>query len=453
VTDSDRSASRYAKRARDGYQDALTAIRSHSIDVLVAWEASRAQRDLSAYVTLRAECERHNVLYAYSGRVYDLSRADDRFSTALDALLAEREVDATRDRILRTVRIQAEAGRPHGRIPFGYRREYDSETGALIGQFIDDKQATVVREAVDRVLAGETLRAVCRDFNARRIPSPRRPRADTPEEHVVRVWEPLSLRQILIRPAIAGLRQYRGEIIGLGSWPAIVREDEWRRMRAQLTDPSRRTTTHRGVAPTHLLTNIAECGLCGQRLKMFSDKRRTNYRGYVCRAEGCMGVAASEPRVDEIVVDTLLAYLARSDVRAAVLAAHRSAQDTKADPVLLELERLRGRLDEAAQQYAVGEISAAMLGRVEARLAPQLEKLERTVAHHSAPTPEVAGLLTAADLHGAWQRLEAAGTEGLIARREIIRALFRVSIYPSSTKGRRFDADRVRISPKPVQRV
>lgn len=447
VTDSDRSASRYATRPRDGYTEALAVVRDRKVDVLVAWEASRAQRDLSAYVALRSECEKHNVLYAYSGRVYDLSRADDRFSTALDALLAEREVDASRDRILRAVRIQAESGKPHGRIPYGYRREYDPGTRALLGQFIDEDQAAVVREAAQRLLAGETLRAVCRDLNTRGIPTPQKPRATTKPEHVVTEWQPLTLRQILIGPAIAGLRQHQGKVIGKASWPGILQEAEWRRLRARLTDPGRRTTTPRGTAPSHLLTNIAECSECGSRLKHTYSSPRMEYGAYGCRQEACMSVTASKARVDEVVVDTLLAYLARDDVRAAILDASEIAKSDELDPSFARLQDLRARLGEATEECVDGQLSATMLGRLESRLTPEIERLERSLAERSAPSPAVAGLLTAQDLHAAWHQLETDGTAGLVVRRQIIRTLFRVRVHPSTTRGRRFDPGRVEVTP------
>lgn len=448
VTDSDRSASRYAKRGRDGYDAALAEIRARTVDMLVAWEASRAQRDLAAFVALRAQCEKHNVLYAYSGRVYDLSRSDDRFSTALDALVAEREVDATRDRLLRTVRMQAEQGRPHGRIPYGYRREYDPETRMLVGQFVDEEQAAVVTEAAERVLGGDSLRAICRDFNRRGIPTPRKPRAVTPSEQVVSEWETGTLRQILKGPAIAGLRQYQGKVIGTASWPAILTESTWRQLKATLTDPSRLTTTHRGTAPRHLLTSIAECAVCGKRLKHSFSTRRLRGGGYGCRQEGCMKVTASKPGVDAVVVETLLAYLERKDVRAAILAAYTAAQTDDPAPELANLRELRTRLDAAVEQCANGDLSAAMLGRLEARLVPQIDHLERILADRTAPNPDVAALLNSGDLRDAWSRLERTGTDGLVARRQIIRGLVRVRVHPSKSKGgRTFDPSRVEILP------
>src|SRR5205814_9756357 len=100
-------------------------------DVLVMWEGSRAQRDLRDFLALRDLCAERGIGYSYSGRLYDMNRTDDRFSTGLDALLAEREADVTRDRVLRGMRAAVAKGRPHGKLLYGYRRGYADDGQCL----------------------------------------------------------------------------------------------------------------------------------------------------------------------------------------------------------------------------------------------------------------------------------------------------------------------------------
>uniref|UniRef100_UPI0018F32878 recombinase family protein n=1 Tax=Streptomyces sp. N35 TaxID=2795730 RepID=UPI0018F32878 len=89
--DNDISASRYATKDRPEYQRLFEFLRGGAADVLVTWENSRAERKLDGYVDLRNLCEEHQVQWCYKGRLYDMARTDDRFSTGLDALIAERE--------------------------------------------------------------------------------------------------------------------------------------------------------------------------------------------------------------------------------------------------------------------------------------------------------------------------------------------------------------------------
>jgi site-specific DNA recombinase len=79
--------------------------------------------DLAAYVELRDLCTGRGVFWSYSGKLHDLSNGDDRFSTGLDALLAEKEAEQISERVLRGKRKAAAEGRPSGRPPYGYRRQ------------------------------------------------------------------------------------------------------------------------------------------------------------------------------------------------------------------------------------------------------------------------------------------------------------------------------------------
>src|SRR3954469_6987933 len=101
-----------------------------------------------------------------------MAESDDRFSPGLDYLLAERESDETRKRVLRAVRANADKGRPHGKLLYGYRREYDPATREFIEQTPDPDTAPIVQEAARRVLNGETPYAVAQDFNRRGIKPP-----------------------------------------------------------------------------------------------------------------------------------------------------------------------------------------------------------------------------------------------------------------------------------------
>src|SRR2546423_3040676 len=170
--DNDRSASRYARKERPGYVQLKEFLTTGGADVLVMWEGSRAQRDLRDFLALRDLCAERGIGYSYSGRLYDMNRTDDRFSTGLDALLAEREADVTRDRVLRGMRTSMAAGRPHGKLLYGYRREY-ADNGMYLRQVPHEDRAAVVKEAGRRVAEGEACYSIAQEFNPRRIRAPR----------------------------------------------------------------------------------------------------------------------------------------------------------------------------------------------------------------------------------------------------------------------------------------
>lgn len=135
LTDNDRSATRFATKDRPQYARPGEVLRPG--DVLVVWEPSRAGRSMDHYVDLRRLCTDRQVMPSYNGRLGDLDDGDDRFTTGLDALIAEREAEDIRKRIKRAHRENLAQGRPHGRVPYAYRIVRDPETGRSVGRTPD----------------------------------------------------------------------------------------------------------------------------------------------------------------------------------------------------------------------------------------------------------------------------------------------------------------------------
>ena len=103
------------------------------------------------------------------GRTYDLTNPRDRRTLQEDGTDAEYESGKLSTRAKRHTTANAVDGRPHGRIPFGYRRTYDPTNGRLAGQEPEPAEAAVVVEMFERLAQGHSLRSVARDFEARGI--------------------------------------------------------------------------------------------------------------------------------------------------------------------------------------------------------------------------------------------------------------------------------------------
>jgi len=123
------------------------------------------------------------------------------------------------------VQRNAEAGRRTGggSRPFGYKIIYhDLGEGSkrqrrIIGEELEKAEADAVREAVSRVLRGESLRSIAFDFNQRGI----KPAGGKKNgESKIDKWQGPTLRRVLISPRIAGLREHNGEVVGKAVWPA-----------------------------------------------------------------------------------------------------------------------------------------------------------------------------------------------------------------------------------------
>lgn len=419
-TDDDRSASRYKRKEREEYNRAVADIEDGRLDVLQAWQSSRIQRDLAVYVALRDLCWASGVLWFYNGRVYDLSRREDRLATGLEALIGEDQAELIRDDVLRAVRNRAAEGKPHGKLLYGYRREYDPDTGRMLAQVVDESKARYVREAARRVLAGEAPNAVGQDFIERGVPAPRSG-----------VWDLTKIRRMLTNPAYISRRILNGVDVGPGQWPPILEENDFAVLAGKFGDPNRRSS--KDTEAKHLLSGIATCGAlvdgveCGLPLRV--NKNR-GYLSYTCwgrqgrRGDGTrFHTSRRETRVDYHVTWALFERLAMPDARDWLASA--GGDDERTRQARDEAEAKRARLEEWARAAEREEVSSEMYGRMERKLAPEIASAEARARPAYLPGA-VTDLLadTAEGVATEWEELD------FTTQREILRSLVRVRLMP-----------------------
>ncbi len=452
IRDDNRSASR-GSREREGFAEVRGLIEREQADLLILWEVSRSSRDLEEFMGLVNACSDIGLEIAVSGTRYDPSKVNDWLPLAFQGVMAEAEARRIKQRNIDSVETNAMRGTPHGRIPYGYRRVYDPKTGVLTNQTPYDEgdpsrlspEAQVIAEAVHALLDGLTLRQICRELNARRVPTPRRPRKKTLEENpsgVVSVWEPSTLRQLLLNPTVAGRRVHRGEDIGPATWDPIVDYGTWLRLRNYLKDPSRLTVSNpRGPAPRHLLSGIACCGECGARLKAATNMSRIP-RAYACRMEGCMRVTVTADRVDERVEAILMALFERPDFQSALADAHerRATAATRGPDVASLIAEKEAELDAVEKLRETGELTLRAYAAETKRIEDAIEHL-RSQQAAAVSSPALRRLLTAATLQDGWRSAD------LMDRREVVRLLLDVKIKRAAVRGRNFDPGRVEVRP------
>jgi site-specific DNA recombinase len=209
---------------------------------------------------------------------------------------AVHESGKTRKRILRSVRARAAEGRPHGKVPYGYRREHDPATGKTLRQVPDEHTAPIVKEIARRLLAGEATHAVAADLNARGVPASRGGR-----------WDLIQVKRLAISPTNAGLRTHLGVITGPAIWPPLIAEADHWALVTKLTDPARKTVRDGSIK--HLLVGIAVCGVCGAPCRRVKNR---NTSSYMCGQGFC--VARAQVPMDAFVTEVVLARLSRPDV-------------------------------------------------------------------------------------------------------------------------------------------
>lgn len=417
-TDDDRSASRHARRTRDEFEAMATRIRAGECDVLVTWESSRANRTMDGYVRLRKLIEETGVKWHYGGHTYDMTDRRDRRDSAHDALQAEDEAEAIRERNLRTTRRNAQRGGPHGRIPYGYTREYDSKTGELLAQVPDPDEAPIAREIFARLAAAEAGYSIAQDLTGRQIYR----RSGEP-------WDGDSvLRLARGSETYIGKRVHQGKTVGDAAWDGIIEPEVFHAVKRMLATPGRRS--NRDTVVKHLLSGIAVCGMehCGTPLYILKNR---GHPTYTCK--NGVHVACAELRLDAYVEEAAVQWLQSPASREAF----RMADSTdRVSHALAEIDRLQAELSEAQQLVAARRLSVASLAAVEAGLLPQIEKF-RQVAYAARVPAVVWDLLGAVDADERWNELT------IEPKRTALRAIVKVRLYRGRQGVRRIEPGRV----------
>lgn len=429
------SASRFARKGRDAWAAVLAVIEAREVDAILTWEASRAQRDPTAYAALRDACASAGVQWGYSGHLHDLAEREGRFRTGLDALLAEDEAARTSERVLRAVRANAVAGKPHGKNLYGYQRIYDPATRELLAIEPHLEQAPVVREIARRLIAGETSHAIAADLNRREVP-PRRPVRETHRKQLG--WTPVAVTEVARKPSYAGLRQHQGEIVGEAAWPALIEPEDWQKLQAVLDQRPPRAAAEWQVR--YLLTGIAVCGECGGLLRKghqnkgraVADGRRSRYAVYICPGSpgrGGFHVSVSLAALDELVTELVLTRLSQPDATAS-LGAQDGRHEEERTELLEQIARNRGWLEQVRAAAAEQQDLTLWLSQ-EKLIKPRIEAAERELRSLVDVDTAVLDLADAGDARAAWDALD------LTTRRRVVAGLLTPVVHRAERPGQR----------------
>jgi DNA invertase Pin-like site-specific DNA recombinase len=425
-----RSASRFATKPREEWTRVVEELETGQADVLVMWESSRGDRELEMWARFLNTCRRVGALIHVTshGRTYDVRVARDWRTLAEDGVDNAYESEKTHERIVRTVARTAAAGLPHGRILYGYRREHDRRTGAMVRQVVDDTprvavspacpgglhtiewytRAGVIREIAERVLAGRSLYWIAGDLNTRGIPTPR----SAPTG-----WATRSVKVQITNPGYIGRRVHRGEDIGPAAWPALLDEDDFYACVARLTNPSR--LTNRDGSVKHLLTGLAVCGECKEPMKIGKNRGVLSYSCWrrAPRVGPAFHTARRALRLDTFIEEVVWARLAQPDT----VDVWAIGQTETGSAAIREASALRERLASFYAEAEAGRLSAPGLARIESGLLPQIERLEARARSAQIHRPTVLDdLIVHSDVElvaAVWRDLH------ISQRREVLRFL------------------------------
>jgi DNA invertase Pin-like site-specific DNA recombinase len=429
----DNDLSGYNRKPRPAYRHLLERVRSRASAGFVVWHLDRLTRHPTELEEVIEAVEASGALvFTVTGGAYDLGTTDGRAMARVVGAFARKESEDKARRTRRKHLELAEAGRPVGGTRhFGYDAlRVDGEPVLLDDSGyptlrVRPDEAAIIRQAIEGVLAGESLRSVVARWNATGVTPTRGGRVTLS-----------AVRRILTSPTIAGWRALDGQRIARGTWAPIVDDDTHARVCAVIAARA----TGRAEARTYLLPGLIRCGRCGAGLvsqRRYPHGRDTHARSYQCTSDpgkdscGRLRIVAAETEAE-----VLARLLARLD--------DRTTTDTPVDvsPMLVELERLEADQARLATDYYAERLidrgqffaaSSALTGRIGA-LRAQVAAL----AEAEAVAPTVADR----------DRLATEWDDMDLGRRRAVLARFidRIVIHPATNPARGiYDPTRVEV--------
>ncbi len=409
---------------RPAFRQMLDDLASGACDALAGYDLDRVARDPRDLEDLIDIVESRSIpTRAVTGSLDLSSDAGVTMARVMVAVANKSSRDTAR-RVTRKQQELAEQGRHKG----GGIRSYGYERD---GRTIVEAEAAVLRQVAADVLAGTSLDAIAKRLSAQSVPTVR---GNTFEDGRPRPWNRRSVHAAVTKARVAGLSEYRGEVVAVAEWPAVLDRDLWEQVRLALAG---RAEGHTNLLQ-RWLTGVLRCGKCSTGLTGTPQGQGRGHR-YYCNPQkgGCAGIGLDATGAEATVEAWIVAYLSKpanlAGLRAETAAGNLDQLriDIRADEE--QLRELAGLW--AARSVTTKEYMAARQG-IERRLtgAQQLVK--------SALPGGVRVLLSADDIGRVWAALRPSD------KRQAAQKVFPSGIVVAGSTGSRFDGfDPERMSP------
>jgi DNA invertase Pin-like site-specific DNA recombinase len=411
---SDNDLSAYSGRPRPGYKALLAAIDRGEVDGLVAWHNDRLhrqQRELEDFIDL---VDRTGIpIITVTAGAFDLATASGRMTARILGAVARQESEHKAERQRAKHAELAAQGAPSGGTrPFGLTDVKRGTDGRSYREEVPE-EAEAIREAAKDLIAGTSIKAVCRRWEAQGLRGTRG-----------RPFSPQVISTIMTAEWVVGRRAGRP-----AQWPAIVDEETWRLVGAVIRG---RATGH-GYART-LLSGIATCALCGHTLA--SRPKATGKPGYVCARDlgGCGKIVIRAPDFEQDVLERLFSRIDPEQL-------HDEPDDDEVAKAMAELARLEGVKTRLAELAGTGELDIAEFRAARAANDRAMRVLQETMARSAEDEALQRVRAEAVDLRAKWDDLD------IDRRRQVVPALAERIEVGLALKGRNFySPDRVKVT-------
>lgn len=370
------------------------------------------------------EAAKRGLLVLDSEDAYDLTTANGRktFRDHLNA--AAYESDRLSTRVKRGKATKVKNGETnHSNRPFGFEQD---------GMTPREPEATQVREAVEWVANGGSLKGLVAKFNS-----------DGIRTSFGNDWTFMSMRELLKRPRNAGIIAHNGEEVGRFTDSPLVDEETWRLVVSMFAARRR----GRPLSDTYLATGLVACGRCGVRMygKPYGDRTYADgveQRRYVCSSTngGCGRIAIDWRATDAAIADVVLALLADEELVTRRKQANDEAGAARAH-LRHRIEVIEANQLEISGRFGRGEMELAEYDAITGPMRQQLLEL-RAQLEALPVTVEVDAELSHGELLEAWNAGDITRCRALARR--AIGASRMFLVQPADPNGpRRFDYRRL----------
>lgn len=274
----DRAKSASGDEHRPEWERLREWVASQKLDLVVVKRLDRFVRNKLDWYEFDAEFRKSGVQLVSIEEQFDPTTATGELMRDLTISFAVMELRTITKRNQDIARYRRESGMVPGVAPFGYRKIGSGRDATFE---IVESEAKWLRVAASMIISGSSLREVARHLNAKSAPLPAK-RSKSPRKRDE--WTHLMIRQLLVRPTIAGLRHDPDDRSSFapGSWTPIIEVETWQEMIDELSGVARQTHTpgaSDGRKPKHLLSGILRCAHCGSKMRpRFAAHSKTSGR-------------------------------------------------------------------------------------------------------------------------------------------------------------------------------